>query len=121
MNTWRSFGNASPALTSWRATPLPQSTTYSVSLTTMTCEAETFSLRGRGPPPVPRRIRRVFALCARAQGAALKAASVARKWRRSISVGLWRVATREVDEGVALFARREGAVAHDQAAGALRD
>jgi hypothetical protein len=48
---------------SCRATPLPQSMTYAVLLLTMTCADAELTFLGRGPPPVPRRINLVVALC----------------------------------------------------------
>src|SRR2546421_4919970 len=84
MKTWRNLGSERPALTSCRATPLPQSMTYSESFTTITWQAETFSLRGRGPPPVPSRMSRVFA-CARRTRGSMAAAVTARNARRSMS------------------------------------
>src|SRR3989454_2234527 len=90
MKMWRSFGSAAPADTSWRATPSPQSTTYDTSLTRITCADAELTFRGRGPPPVPRRTRRVFGFWARtgAGQAATPARTVAdpmRKTRRFIS------------------------------------
>src|SRR3954452_19466618 len=88
MNTCRSLSSGTPADASWRATPLPQSTTYGVSFTRMTWAAAELSLRGRGPPPVPRRITRVLADCADAECghsvAATAAAPAARTLRRSM-------------------------------------
>ena len=43
-----------------RATPSPQSTTYDVSLARITWAGAERTLRGRGPPPVPRRMSRVL-------------------------------------------------------------
>src|SRR2546429_9660806 len=60
MNTYRSVGSATPALTSCCVTPEPQSTTYAAPL--ITSRFAGFARPGtrtRGPPPVPRRIRRV--------------------------------------------------------------
>src|SRR2546425_1629782 len=91
MKMWRSFGSAAPADTSWRATPSPQSTTYDTSLTRITCADAELTFRGRGPPPVPRRTRRVFGFWARtgAGQAATPARTVAdpmRTSRRFISI-----------------------------------
>src|SRR5882724_4776236 len=63
MNTCRSFASGTPAKASWRATPLPQSITYAVSFVTITCADAELAFRGRGPPPVPRRISLVLELC----------------------------------------------------------
>src|SRR5690348_2895224 len=61
MKTCRSAASETPATTSCRATPSPQSTTYGTPFATTTCAGADDDLRGRGPPPVPRRTRRVFA------------------------------------------------------------
>src|SRR5262245_49201457 len=69
MKTWRSVVSAMPATTSWRATPLPQSTTYRTSSITTACAVLPRPTRGRGPPPVASMTSRVrfviVRLCAR--------------------------------------------------------
>src|SRR6266850_7974498 len=60
MSTYRSVVSATPALTSCCVTPEPQSTTYPAPL--ITSRVAGFARPGtrtRGPPPVPRRMRRV--------------------------------------------------------------
>src|SRR5882762_4110102 len=84
----RTVRSATSANTSCRATRLPQSMTDAVLLLMMTCADAELAFRGRGPPPVPRRISRVFAACALpalAQDTALtRAAAPRRNARRSI-------------------------------------
>src|ERR1043166_2027372 len=48
--------SGTPASTSCRATPSPQSITYAALFVTITCADAELTLRGRGPPPVPRRM-----------------------------------------------------------------
>src|SRR5258708_3687198 len=60
----RNVGRGTSARTSCRATPLPQSMTYAVLLLMMTWADAELDFRGRGPPPVPRRISLVFPVCA---------------------------------------------------------
>ncbi len=89
MKTCRSLVSGTPAKTSWRATPFPQSITYATSFETMTCADAELTFRGRGPPPVPRRMSFVFAPCAAARrgshAAAANAAAPAMNARRLCS------------------------------------
>src|ERR1043166_1690122 len=48
--------SGTPASTSCRASPSPQSITYAALFVTITCADAELTLRGRGPPPVPRRM-----------------------------------------------------------------
>src|SRR6267143_2142652 len=87
MKTCRSLVSGTPAKTSWRATPLPQSIMYATSFETMTCAGAELAFRGRGPPPVPRRMSFVFAPCAAARrgshAAAANAAALVMNARRA--------------------------------------
>src|SRR5690348_1103194 len=76
-----------PATTSCRATPSPQSITYAVLFVTITCADAELALRGRGPPPVPRSMSRVGPPCATigwGPTAAAQAIAVARNPRRVV-------------------------------------
>src|SRR5688572_11171777 len=64
MNTCLRLGKGTLANASCRATPSPQSTTYAALLTTRTWADPELAFRGRGPPPVPSRMRLDLSLCA---------------------------------------------------------
>ena len=61
-NTPRIEPSRSPACTSCRATPLPQSTTYDAPSTTITCAGAARSGLGVGPPPLAAMTRQFLAL-----------------------------------------------------------
>src|SRR5262245_7132075 len=76
-----------PANASWRATPLPQSMTYAVSFATTTCAGAELALRGRGPPPVPRRISLVPTLYAPSERRNVVTISAERELSRFVYLG----------------------------------
>src|SRR5688572_33337032 len=84
MNTCLRLGSGMLANASCRATPSPQSTTYAALLTTRTWADPELAFRGRGPPPVPRRMSLDLPLCANSRdghGHAAPAAAPARAAR----------------------------------------
>src|SRR5437868_4493824 len=89
MKMYFTDGIGTPALTSWRLTPMPQSITKGVSFTTTRLAGFEAPTPIRGPPLVPRNTIRVrgFAVCANpgevANAAALLSASFS-ALRRSI-------------------------------------
>src|SRR6267143_2838213 len=115
MKTCRSFASGTPANASWRATPLPQSITYAVSFATITCADAELAFRGRGPPPVPRRISLVLALCPSPRlgnhAALASAAAQVKKARRFMPIPLRAPSLEELNRPLMSFGgrpRREG-------------
>src|SRR5688500_574595 len=84
MKIWRSDDRGTPANASCLATPSPQSITYATPLLTITCAEPELAFRGRGPPPVPRRISLVPLWRAARRTRVESAAAPARKQRRLI-------------------------------------
>src|SRR5690349_16298667 len=77
--------SGTPANTSCRATPSPQSITYAALFATITCADAELAFRGRGPPPVPRRmslVRSAWTPADRNRADAAAVTAVARNPRR---------------------------------------
>src|SRR6516165_3018756 len=77
MKMYFTVSSGTPAATSWRLTPIPQSITKGVSFTTTRFAGFERPSPTRGPPFVPRKTMRVrgFAACANAAGAVSAAAA----------------------------------------------